>query len=112
MLTVKQDKPALVEGLNGGWLVAVVAAQSVCVLGAPARWLEGGMLYWLISLIFYRYTFFPLSPAHLAPPYWVNMGAVAISTLAGTTLIAAWRRSWSRGCGSGPDVASGERPSH
>lgn len=111
LLTVKPDKPPLVEGLNGGWLVAVVAAQSVCVLGVSlvpslgmgeepallfclAMWLGGGMLYfWIISLVFYRYTFFPLSPADLAPPYWVNMGAVAISTLAGTTLIAAAPRS-------------------
>jgi tellurite resistance protein TehA-like permease len=106
-LTVKAEKPALAEGINGGWLVPVVAAQSVCVLGAQlaegfgarapevllfclGMWLGGGMLYiWIISLIFYRYTFFPMSPADLAPPYWVNMGAVAISTLAGTSLIAA-----------------------
>ena len=33
-LTVKADKPALAEGINGGWLVSVVAAQSVAVLGA------------------------------------------------------------------------------
>src|SRR5687768_18076949 len=30
-------------------------------------WLGGGMLYiWIISLIFYRYTFFPMSPSDLA----------------------------------------------
>ena len=33
-LTVKADKPALDEGINGGWLVSVVAAQSVSVLGS------------------------------------------------------------------------------
>jgi tellurite resistance protein TehA-like permease len=106
-LTVKPNKPALADGINGGWLVGVVAAQSVAVLGAQlapgfgaraadvllfcvAVWLGGGMLYiWIISLIFYRYTFFTMSPADLAPPYWINMGAVAISTLAGTMLIAA-----------------------
>ena len=105
-LTVKTDKPALADGINGGWLVSVVAAQSVAVLGAqlaPASphaegmlffslvmWLGGGMLYlWIIALIFYRYTFFTLSPSDLAPPYWINMGAAAISTLAGTVLIAA-----------------------
>jgi tellurite resistance protein TehA-like permease len=107
IITVKAVKPALAEGINGGWLVAVVAAQSVAVLGAQlssgfapyqpqvlmfclAMWLGGGMLYiWIISLIFYRYAFFTLSPSDLAPPYWINMGAVAISTLAGTMLIAA-----------------------
>jgi tellurite resistance protein TehA-like permease len=30
-----------------------------------------------------------MSPSDLAPPYWINMGAAAISTLAGTLLLAA-----------------------
>jgi tellurite resistance protein TehA-like permease len=109
-LTVKQDKPPLAEGINGGWLVSVVAAQSVAVLGvqvaptfehpdrvlffALAMWLGGGMLYfWIISLIFYRYTFFPMAPSDLAPPYWINMGAAAISTLAGSMLAGAAAQS-------------------
>jgi tellurite resistance protein TehA-like permease len=104
ILTVKPDKPSLAEGINGGWLVAVVAAQAVAALGglvAPQlsgaqdaalffvliMWLGGGMLYiWIIALIFYRYTFFTLDPRQLAPPYWINMGAMAISTLTGTIL--------------------------
>ncbi len=106
VLTVKAIKPSVEEGLNGGWLVAVVAAQAVATLGgllAPQFgasrelalffslivWLGGGVLYvWIITLIFYRYTFLPLDPRQLAPPYWINMGAVAISTLAGTLLIS------------------------
>jgi tellurite resistance protein TehA-like permease len=57
-------------------------------------WLGGGMLYvWIISLIFYRYTFFTMSASDLSPPYWVNMGAVAISTLAGSLLVMAAPRS-------------------
>jgi tellurite resistance protein TehA-like permease len=105
VLTVKKDKPDLNHGLNGAWLVAVVAAQSISVLGglvapqysdgrdavlffALVMWLGGGMLYiWIIALIFYRYTFLPLDPQQLAPPYWVNMGAMAISTLAGVVLV-------------------------
>jgi tellurite resistance protein TehA-like permease len=105
VLTVAPEKPPLSAGINGGWLVSVVAAQSVSVLGsqlaegfgdrAPlvlfftlAMWLGGGMLYiWIISLIFYRYTFFTMEPSDLAPPYWINMGAVAISTLAGAVLV-------------------------
>ncbi len=107
ILTVKTEKPTLAEGINGGWLVIVVASHSVAVLGAqlaPAMsehapkallfaltmWLGGSMLYiWIISLIFYRYTFFALSPNDLAPPYWINMGAAAIATLAGATLASA-----------------------
>lgn len=106
VLTVKENKPTLDKGINGGWLLAVVATQSLAMLGALiaahvsqpyrvelnffalAMWLNGGMLYiWMMSLIFYRYTFFHFSPADLSPPYWINMGAMAISTLAGSQLI-------------------------
>ncbi len=105
--TVKEEKPALNEGITGAWLLAVVATQAIAVLSAllaadlqqPDKlqmnflalcmWLWGGMLYiWMISLIFYRYTFFKFSPGDLSPPYWINMGAMAISTLAGSLLIS------------------------
>jgi len=53
------------------------------------------MLYiWMISLIFYRYTFFPMSPGDLSPPYWINMGAMAISTLVGARLIKNAPDAW------------------
>jgi tellurite resistance protein TehA-like permease len=105
LLTIKVEKPLLSDGINGGWLLSVVAPQSIAVLGAQlasgfgasadrvlffslAMWLGGGMLYiWIISLIFYRYTFMTMQPSDLAPPYWINMGAVAISTLAGSFLV-------------------------
>ena len=52
-------------------------------------WLFGGMLYiWLIAMIFYRYLFIPLEPAEFTPPYWIDMGAMAISTLAGDILMS------------------------
>ncbi|MBI4318424.1 MAG: tellurite resistance/C4-dicarboxylate transporter family protein [Chloroflexi bacterium] len=104
-LTIKETKPPIDQGINGGWLIAIVATQSVAVLSgllashlepyrelvlflALAMWLFGGMFYiWIISLIFSRYTFFKFSPEDLTPPYWVNMGAVAISALSGTILI-------------------------
>ena len=104
--TIKERKPALDQGISGAWLLAVVATQSIAVLSAllaphidqPHRlemnffalsmWLWGGMLYiWMMSLIFYRYTFFAFSPGDLSPPYWINMGAMAISTLAGSLLV-------------------------
>lgn len=103
---VKRDKPPLERGITGAWLIAVVATQSIAVLAALAArdwpqphrlelnffalsmWLWGGMFYiWIISLIFYRYSFFAFSPSDLTPPYWINMGAMAISTLAGARLV-------------------------
>src|SRR5690606_33822880 len=38
-------------------------------------------------LIVYRFLFFPVEPEEMTPPYWINMGAVAITTLAGSLLI-------------------------
>jgi tellurite resistance protein TehA-like permease len=40
----------------------------------------------IITLIFYRFMFFQMSPGELGAPYWINMGAVAITALAGAIL--------------------------
>ncbi|MBE7436598.1 MAG: tellurite resistance/C4-dicarboxylate transporter family protein [Anaerolineales bacterium] len=104
-VTVRETKPSLENGLSGGWLLLVVSTQSISVTGASiadhfGTWAEailfltlsmfllGFLLYLLVtSLIFYRFTFFKFSPAELTPPYWINMGAMAITTLAGSILI-------------------------
>src|ERR1044072_5372778 len=106
-MTVRENKPSIEAGLNGGWLLAVVATQSISVLGTIlvsrlvayrepilfftlCMFLLGCMLYLpLITLIFYRFTFVNVTMASLTPPYWINMGAVAITTLAGARLIIA-----------------------
>jgi tellurite resistance protein TehA-like permease len=107
-------KPKGEVGLSGAWLLLVVGTQALstlaCLLvpGLPADalpgrrsidpegllflalvfWLVGSMFYiWLIALIFHRILFLPLSPTDLTPSYWINMGAVAISTLAGVRLV-------------------------
>lgn len=106
-VTVRENKPTIETGLNGAWLLAVVATQSISVLGTLlagrlgnyrepvlfftlCMFLLGCMLYLLlITLIFYRFTFVNVTMAALTPPYWINMGAVAITTLAGARLIIA-----------------------
>lgn len=106
-MTVRENKPSIEAGLNGGWLLIVVATQSISVLGTLladrfgdyrepvlfftlCMFLLGCMLYLpLITLIFYRFTFVRVTMAALTPPYWINMGAVAITTLAGARLIIA-----------------------
>jgi tellurite resistance protein TehA-like permease len=90
--------------MHGGWLIAAVGTQSVAVLGALlvpqyssnadfvlfssfVWWMIGAFLYMvLITLIMYRLVFFKVSPDALVPPYWINMGALAITTLAGSVL--------------------------
>lgn len=105
LVTVKPTKPDLSQGINGAWLVAIVATQGISILGtlivsefgawqdvllffSLVMYLLGCMFYILIiALIFYRFTFYKLAPEELSPPYWINMGAVAITTLAGSTLM-------------------------
>ncbi len=110
-VTVRERKPSLATGINGAWLIAAVATQSIVVLKgsldplvpppvefqflALAMFMIGCMLYLaIIPLIFYRLTFVRLSTRDFGPPYWINMGAVAITTLAGSILIQRAER-WS-----------------
>ena len=104
-LITKAEKPSLADGINGTWLLVVVSAQSIAILStllakylplpnevilffALAMFLFGFLLYViLITLILYRLIFFPLKPDDFTPSYWIDMGAVAISTLSGATLI-------------------------
>jgi len=103
-VTIRRVKPGLTEGINGAWLLAAVATQSLAVLAGLlpvsgyqeltlfiglCMYLLGAMLYLsIITLIFYRLTFLKVTVESLTPPYWINMGAVAIATLAGSTLMS------------------------
>jgi len=110
-LTTRNVDDPIEETLDGGWFLAVVATQSVAVLtallapqypsvlesaglAALVLYLIGGGFYLvLFTLVFYRMTFFAFRPASATPPYWINMGAVAITTLAGALLLdlgSAW----------------------
>ncbi|MBV9832981.1 MAG: tellurite resistance/C4-dicarboxylate transporter family protein [Alphaproteobacteria bacterium] len=97
-------KPPIAKGIHGAWLIAAVATHSIVILRSAldteatptepiqllvlAMFMIGGMLYLaLIPLIFHRLIFVRLESHHFSPPYWIAMGAVAISTLAGATLI-------------------------
>lgn len=103
-MAVTELKPDLQRAINGGWLVAVVATQSIAVLGAavgtlvtPSEFLQfmcvvfflaGLFLYFvIITLIFYRTFFMRMSPEEFGPLYWIDTGAAAISTLAGSSLL-------------------------
>jgi tellurite resistance protein TehA-like permease len=101
----RNTKPDLRSGITGDWLLLVVATQSVSVLGtltaslipagresillaALSMFLLGCALYLLvITLVFYRLTFFPLGAEEFSAAYWIVMGAAAITTLAGAVLI-------------------------
>jgi tellurite resistance protein TehA-like permease len=91
--------------VHGGWLIAIVGTESLVILGtriaAPLGdlgpsvfvlvhmlWGVGLALYGIfITLFAYRIFFFEVKPEDLTPLLWVVMGAAAISTNAGSTLL-------------------------
>ncbi len=104
LVIARENKPTIVEGITGATLILVVATEGICVLGtllAPAtgfsEWIlfvslaayaVGAILYLMfITLILLRWMVFPQDARSLTPSYWINMGALAITTLAGSRLI-------------------------
>jgi tellurite resistance protein TehA-like permease len=91
--------------VHGGWLIAIVGTESLVILGtriaaslgdlAPAvfvlihmLWGVGLAFYGIfITLFAYRIFFFDVEPEDITPLLWVVMGAAAITTNAGSTLI-------------------------
>lgn len=89
--------------VNGMWLIWAVATQSLAVataalaqhtgnraLGdlAAACWAVGLLQFLLVAaLLLARLLLEPVEPAEMTPPYWVFMGAPAISVLAGVRLL-------------------------
>jgi tellurite resistance protein TehA-like permease len=94
----------VLRGANGTWFVWSVAVQSVAVLSAGlepevsdwrdvlavvavAAWSVGVFLYATAGvLVALRMLLYGFGPEDLTPPYWVAMGAGAITVLAGTRI--------------------------
>ncbi|WP_235933932.1 tellurite resistance/C4-dicarboxylate transporter family protein [Paramicrobacterium chengjingii] len=96
----------ILSGINGTWFIWSVASQSVAVLAAslepkaPKGISDAlsivAVLSWGIGLILYgvigcavviRLLTRGISAAELGPPYWVTMGAGAITVLAGSRIV-------------------------
>ena len=93
--------------VHGGWLISIVATQSLVLLGARIApdlgayagymMVEVHMLWGLglafygifVTLFCYRIFFLTLNPQDISPLLWVVMGAAAISANAGTSLLTA-----------------------
>ncbi|MFF3670073.1 tellurite resistance/C4-dicarboxylate transporter family protein [Microtetraspora malaysiensis] len=91
-------------GAEGSWFVWVVGGQSVAVLAATLERTAGpgrdvlaliALVFWAVSVCIYglvaicvalRLTVYAVRPGDLTPPYWVAMGATAISTVAGAQI--------------------------
>jgi tellurite resistance protein TehA-like permease len=104
-LVVRHGRDSVLSGVNGSWLLWVVATQSLAAAAcflvpaypsqshllaafAAALWGIAIVLYLLlVTLIVLRWLTMPMTPATLGPPYWILMGATAISVLAGGRIL-------------------------
>lgn len=100
----RSERP-VTSAANGTWFIWVVASQSVAVISATLEpqvpgWREGlavlAVFAWSIGLalyvavailVVYRMLAFPLHPEDFTPPYWVSMGALAITIVAGSRIV-------------------------
>jgi tellurite resistance protein TehA-like permease len=105
LIAQSEGKPQFEQGIQGNWLLWTVGTASVSVLGTQLASSFGAatdqvvfwsFLIWLLSVVFYlwvivmivqRLFFYHLTADELYPTYWIDMGAVAIATLAGATLL-------------------------
>ena len=104
-LLLARRRDSVLSGIDGTWLLWVVATQSLSIgaatlqpawpsqsrllaTAAVALWSIGLLLYMLlIGLIRQRWLTVALTPASLSPPYWILMGATGITVLAGSDIL-------------------------
>jgi len=95
----------VVASANGTWFIWVVASQSVAVAAATTEpvyaslrrelavlavvsWSVGVFLYAAAGVfVALRLMLYEFGPEDLTPPYWVSMGALAITVLAGARIV-------------------------
>jgi tellurite resistance protein TehA-like permease len=105
-LLLTRPDDSVLRAVNGTWLLWVVGTQSLAICAAtlvpvwPSQstllapfavglWGVGLVLYlMLVTLIMLRWLTVPMTPAALGPPYWILMGATAITVRAGAQLLA------------------------
>lgn len=100
----REDRPVIAHA-NGTWFIWVVASQSIAVTSASIEpdmdsmrrvlaliavvgWSLGVLLYAAAGIfVAARMMLYEFRPIDLNPPYWVAMGAAAITVLAGARIV-------------------------
>lgn len=95
----------IVASANGTWFIWVVASQTVAIAAATIEpvfvtgrrelallavmsWSVGVLLYAATAMIVsLRLMLYEFGPEELTPPYWVAMGALAVTVLAGARIV-------------------------
>jgi tellurite resistance protein TehA-like permease len=105
-LLLARKRDSVLGGINGTWMLWVVATQSLSIdaatllpawpsqsellaTAAVAMWSIGLVLFMLlIALVWLRWLTVVVTAATLSPPYWILMGATAITVLAGSDILS------------------------
>jgi tellurite resistance protein TehA-like permease len=100
-LLLTRARDSVLRGVNGSWLLWIVATESLSIAAAilvrtwssqasllapvaEGLWCVGLLLYLIVvTLILLRWLTVPVTPETLVPSYWILMGATAITVLAG-----------------------------
>ncbi|GAB3801047.1 tellurite resistance/C4-dicarboxylate transporter family protein [Humibacter antri] len=105
IVTSRPGDSSTLSGVNGTWFVWAVASQSLAVLASSLQPMVGSLagevlalvavVSWSIGVVIYgtvgvavviRVLTRGITPAELGPPYWITMGAAAITVLAGSRI--------------------------
>lgn len=100
----REERPVLATA-NGTWFIWVVGTQSVAACAAAVEPLAGtgrrelailAIVCWSVGVFLYaavgmmvglRLMLYSFGPQDLTPPYWVAMGAAAITVLSGARIV-------------------------
>jgi tellurite resistance protein TehA-like permease len=95
----------ILPNANGTWFIWAVASQSIAVLAATLEPSVGtgrrelallAVVSWSVGIFLYaaagilvaaRLLLYRVQPDNVTPPYWVSMGATAITVLAGARIV-------------------------
>ncbi|MGO1841810.1 MAG: tellurite resistance/C4-dicarboxylate transporter family protein, partial [Canibacter sp.] len=102
---LRNEHRPMLDRAHGSWFIWAVASQSVAVVAADLQpfvpsmnsalaiiavisWSVGLFLYGLCGIcVMLRLMMYPLNPEDFDPTYWVAMGALAISVVAGARIV-------------------------
>lgn len=104
-LLLRENRGSVLSAANGTWFIWVVGSQAIAVLAATLQpmfvdwrqalamlavvsWSIGVFLYGVVGVVIVvRLLFYGMRPADFTPPYWVSMGATAITVVAGARIV-------------------------
>src|SRR3546814_146210 len=98
----REERPVVLRA-NGTWFIWVVASQSVALVAATLSAVHDAhelavlaVLAWSVGVVTYaasavfvslRLMLYPLAPEEVDPPFWVSMGAIGVTGVAGAMIV-------------------------